>query len=523
MIKFKNLSILFCLMTTSASAAVIVNGIDALSDQEKDQVFSILINPKHDAENVGLIDIDLKAALPTKNLNPYWVPDTLYQVIQSYFDVEGLKSKNGSDGAYFAKQADIDPKVWKKEKETGIFNKSQYPTNLEEHKAFYPFVVNHWARLNNVAHRELELANFQTQGAQHALSKIFETAPQYQKKHEARGYSFNKWHEHTSHLKKNEAFLNHALRVEEQTHTEGKLLLWRYAQPLAGNIPDLPFKIEKNDLDRTLNSPLEYYEMTVPRISYGSRLLEGFFGDGSIYGAPYSRIGASACTFSFVANDVEAKRKGHNIPNPIVYSLALSPEKIKELNNNLYLYHPREAMPQHIGIYGTNEGFHPGWLLDYQSKESTLAWLELMQGDDLQVHLINGNLQGNPKNNQEVQKLRTIYNRFFNKTMVEDVAPPKPMPTPTVPPQPQPTPVPTEAPQPAPLPAAAPQLQPTPVAAPVAPVKASARARVQRAPRVRAQRAPRVRAQRAQRVRAQKSPRVRAQRAPRVRVQKRRR
>jgi hypothetical protein len=418
-------SVLF-LAPSAVSAAVVVGGdFHALSNQDQEKVYRVLIKRDHDIERIDDIKTDLATTLPGKKLEPYFVADTLYQSAQALFDVKGVSNKQGKGMSLHVRSI---PNLWKKFNKlapaaknsplkSSRFKDYSYPTTLEDHKAHTPSVVKDWARFNKVIHTFLGKANFKTLGSQFAFSRILALGPSYQERHETRKYCFlvSSTQKPGETLKANEAFLRHAIRVEEEAHKDGKLILWRYAQPLAGGIPDSVFKIQGNDLNTTLASPLQTYIPTGKRISYASRLLEGFSGDGLIQGTPYYRGMAPACTFSFIANDALAKRNGYKIKSPIVYSLALTPGEITQLKTKLQLYYPREAMPQHLGIYGSGEGFHPSWMLSYKNKASAESWLKLMSSKALRVHLINGKIQDNYQNNAEAIRLRSIYAQFLAK------------------------------------------------------------------------------------------------------------
>lgn len=418
---FKKLIVLSCLMSTPASAAIVVKGLDALSIEEQDQVFGTLIKPKHDVENIEKIQTDLAILLPGKVLTAYWLPDTLYQVIQSFYDIGGVDGR----GNHQAKQTtNLNPKYVKTH---GHFKHPNYPTTLEEHIACSPDVIHHWVRVNTNVFEKLEAANFQTVGFQGVLTKILREGPLHQNGRDGRRGVLRDPIKQTSYLGKNTELLKQALKVEIKAHEEEKILFWRFSNPLADNIPDLPFTVQGNSLTNTLAAPLEYfsdlYTASCPRVSYGARLLDAFFGDGEISETPYSRDDIPSCTFSFVANAEALLAKGQHAPLPIVYSLALTPEKVKELQDKFYLYYPRIAMPQNLGLYGTDEAFHPSWLQDNQDQQVVETWLELMQSDALQVHYSQGILHEDVKHNAEAQRWRGIYEKFLQKVKTDGIGP----------------------------------------------------------------------------------------------------
>jgi len=411
-------------LINAASAAIVVNNLDKLQEKDQETVYRVLIKRQHDVENPVAIEEELTKILPGKNLKPVWLPDTLYQVAQSYLDVEGMN--NSLWGA--TKHTNTIPQLWKKLKQKGPevlkedeFKYFSYPNTFPELKKAYPLIVRDWARFNNRLTANLKLYKYDSDGPQVFLSNIIEFGEKFQQVNEARCKHID-FRVHNKHLRVNEAFLRHAIQVEEDAHKAGKLLLWRYSHPLPGNIPDSPFAMD-TDLTQTLKFQLQYFEMIGDRFSYSARLLEGFFGDGRIDESPYFRGSAPACTFSFLANDVASKKLGHKIPNAFVYSLAIDPAKVKELQDKLYLFYPRETMPEHFGIYGSGESFHPSWMMEYEDKNCVESWLELMQSNALQVHYANGTFQTDYKNNPEALRLRKVYNQFYTTAKAQNVIP----------------------------------------------------------------------------------------------------
>ncbi len=401
------------LLSSAATAGVVVKGLPNLSENDKREVFRTLIKRKHDLEKSDEINADLKKSLPGKNVEAYWVPDTLYQTVQAYFDVEGIGDYH--EGMIKHLKSGTTPQVWKKMKEEKAFlMHGTFPTRLEDFENSTPSIVKDWARFNEEIDKRLKQFGYSVNNPHTVLDRIIEEGDKFNRLEKR--ITPSDLRKQKEHLKKNVNFLKHALTVEVEAHKAGKLLLWRYAQALPNNIPDLPYEIKPGDIHVTLKSPLKFHAAVADRISYANRLLEGYFGDGVISEQPYSRFTAPACTFSFLANDLSIMGKGQKIKDAIVYSLAVNPEELHDLYEKSYLYYPRAHMPQHSGLYGAGEAFHASWLLNTQDPENTKKWLSLMSSDALQVHYINNAIQEDFKGNADTARLKKIYADFLELT-----------------------------------------------------------------------------------------------------------